>query len=258
MGKNATQGAAIGSVIGPVGTLIGGQIGAGQDSAEAQAGLAAAQEAEQRATRAAASAAANPSPGEIAAINEAIQLNSQDIERKKKLLASADPALIEAGTQALQLLEGKDAAILSPLKNQRAKERLQLEAQLRKQLGSGYASTTAGIQALSAFDEASNNTYTNAQQQSIGQLLGYTAPISQAGLQSNIQNSQSIASLFGNQSSRAVSAINGTPITAAGSQYAGPLAQAQQTSATIGSLLNLGASLGGAALGNASTAKKNA
>lgn len=215
--------------------------GAGRRAANAQGQIAMAQLAEQRAQRAAATAAAEPTPEELAQLERSIQLNTQDIARKEKLLASSDPALIEAGTQALALLQGKEASILAPLKNQRAKEEAALREKLRSQLGSGYENTTAGIQALQAFGESSNNVYANAQQQSLAQLLGVAQNTSAGyGIQNNISNAGNIANQFGNISNRRVSAINSTPITAAGSQYAGDLANAQQQAATMNQLVNLG------------------
>ncbi len=245
-----------------MGNGIGGVVddvvygGTGQRLANAQGNIAAAQEAEQRAQRDAAVSAANPSPQEIAQLEQSIALNNQDIARKQKLLDSSDPALIEAGTQALALLQGKEAATLSPLKNQRAKERAQLEEKLRSQLGSGYANTTAGLQSLAAFDEASNNVYTNAQQASLAQLLGVAQNTSaNYGMQNNIQNAGSFSSLYGNQSARKVNAITGNKIDAAGSQYAGDLARATQQMATTGQLLNLAGKAGAAyATGGASAA----
>jgi hypothetical protein len=215
--------------VGVGGAALAGSVFSGLSSARTQGKVANAQLAEQRATRAQALNAAQASPQEIAQMEQANQLNLQDIERKKKLLASADPAIIEAGQQALSLLQGRDAASLNPLKSTQAQQRKQLEDRLRAQLGSGYANTTAGIQALAAFDNAAYTSQANAQQQSLAQLLGVAQNTSaNNGLQSNISNSNNLANLYGNQSSRIVSAINGTPITAAGSQYAGQLAGQQQ------------------------------
>lgn len=236
------------AALGPVGYLAVDNEENAERSANAQQGIATAQLAEQRRTRDLAVAAAN-SPQEIKQLEQAIQLNTEDVDRKRRLLASADPAIIAAGENALALLNGKDAAILSPLRNQRAKERKALEAKLRSQLGSGYANTTAGIQALSAFDEASGNTLATAQNQSLGQLLGTVQGVSSAGLSSNIQNSGTLAQLFGNVANRNVSAINQTPISAVGAEFAGDLARSQQAIAQNNQYLQLGASLLGAAAG---------
>ena len=252
-------GAGLGNIAGIPGAIFGGATGsqssggipgtldeilyggAGRRSAEAQQRIAEAQLAEQVRTRELATAAAEPSIAEMRQLERSIALNDKDIVRKERLIASSDPALIEAGQQALALLRGQDAAILSPLKNQRAKERAKLDERLRAQLGTGYETSTAGLQALAAFDEASNNVYANAQQQSLAQLLGVAQQTSaNYGLQNNIANAGSISGLYGNQSTRRVSAINQTPITAVGAQFAGDLALATNQIATMKDLFNLG------------------
>jgi hypothetical protein len=233
--------------VGVGGASLLGSVFSGNQAAKTQGKIANAQLEEQRRTRAQALKAAQASPLEIAQMEQANQLNQQDIQRKQKLLASADPAIIEAGQQALSLLQGKDAASLNPLRSSQAQQRKQLEDRLRAQLGSGYANTTAGIQALAAFDNAAYNSQSTAQQQSLAQLLGVAQNTSaNNGLQSNITNSNNLANLYGNQSSRIVSAINGTPITAAGSQFAGQLAGQQQMQGLfqgIGSLATMYAGL---------------
>lgn len=259
-----------GLVGGPVGALVGNVAGGGdgfgavpflndvrdtvtgKKQADAQEAIARAQEEEQRRTRAAALAAAEPSPQEMAQLMNSISLNEQDVKRKQKLIDSSDPALIEAGTQALKLLQGQDAATLDPIRRQREKERAKLTQKLQAQLGPGYETSTAGIQALTAFDEATNNALAGAQQQSLAQLLGVAQNTSgNYGMQNNIANSGTIASLFGNQSSRRVAAINGSPITAAGSQFVGDLSQAR----TMAGLVNTGINAGAAYLtGGASAA----
>lgn len=246
---------------GPAGAAVGAAIGGGvegsinaSNAAEAQGNIAKAQLAEQRATRAAAVSAAEPSPQEYQQLSQAITINANDVARKEKLLASSDPALIEAGKQALKLLRGEEAASLSPLKNQLARQETQLREKLRAQLGPGYENTTAGIQALSSFRQAANDSLATAQSQSLSQLLGVAqnTSASTANLSSNIGASTGIASQFGNINNRRVSAINGTPITAAGSQFVGQLEQARQNQQTIGNITQL-ATLAGTLYGGGST-----
>ena len=234
---------------GPMGAAVGAGIGGAVEgsanaanAAEAQGNIAKAQLAEQRATRALAMQAAEPSPEEINQLNQAIRLNTQDIARKEKLLASSDPALIEAGTQALKLLRGEEAATLSPLRNQIARQEKQLREKLRAQLGPGYENSTAGIQALSEFRRAADDSMATAQNQSLGQLLGIAQNTSATtgNIQSNISNAGTFSNIFGNQSARRVGAINATPITAAGSQFVGQLEQARGNQQTIGNIMQVG------------------
>lgn len=219
----------------------------GRRAASAQGDIANAQLAQQQADRAAALQMAEPTPEELAQLQQAIALNEQDIQRKTKLLESSDPALIESGKQALALLRGEEAKALDPLRRQQAKDREKLKDTLRAQLGSGFENTSAGIQALAAFDEAAQNAQFNAQQATLGQLLGVAQNVQSFGnLQSNIANASGFASQYGGISSRKASAISGTPITGAGAQYVEGLQQARNSmqtfqnlagTATLGSML---------------------
>jgi hypothetical protein len=215
------------------------QYNAGQQAAGAQQDIAEAQLRQQESDRAAASRAAEPSAMELQQLEQAINVNSQEITRKQRLLDSSDPALIEAGTQALNLLRGEEAKTLAPLKNKQAKDRERLREKLRAQLGPGFENTSQGIQALAAFDEASQSALITAQQQSLGQLLGVAQNVQGlASLQSNISNSSQISSQRGAINTRQVNALLGTPITGAGAQFVGGLGNAQN-------MANLGSNIAG-------------
>jgi len=226
----------------------------GMKAAEAQGDIAKAQEAEQRAMRAEALKYAEATPEELAQLNRSIALNESDIARKEKLLASSDPALIEAGTQALQLLRGEEAKTLAPLRSNIAKQESALRSKLAAQLGSGYENITAGIQALQAFNEQSNNAMANAQQATIGQLLGVAQDTSSRyGAQSNIANSGTIGGLFGNIQNRKISALTGTPITGAGSQFVGDLQSARAGQSVFNNALKIAGMAAGAGGGSGGT-----
>lgn len=220
-------------------TVVGGVL---QHNANVRAGRAAgnaaqAQLAEERERRRLALEFAEFSPEELAQAERAIELNEKDIARKEELLASADPALIEAGKQALQLLQGEEAKTLDPIKRQRQEDRRKLEDKLRNQLGPGFATSTAGIQALNDFDAETGSLLAVEQDRSLGRLLGVaqnTANISNIG--SNIDRAMNISQLFGNQRSRAISAINGTPITQAGAPFVGDVLKHQADAQLIGNL----------------------
>lgn len=187
--------------------LVGNVIGAGAASDAARAEQAVATTDRQRAEQFAA-----PSPEELAQLNQAVELNDKDIARKEELLASADPALIEAGKQALQLLKGEEAATLAPLRRDLAEAREELEDRLRQQLGSGFATSTAGAQALNDFDAEAGQAVAQEQDRTLGRLLGVAQNISAQGLSSNIAASGNIASLFGNIRNRQVNAVTGNPL----------------------------------------------
>lgn len=189
----------------------------GKDANQAQRGMMEAQLQNEERMRLEAANAAEASPFEIQRLEDAYKASNNEFMRREKILASADPALIEAGKQALELMQGKEAATLNPLKNQRAKQRAQLENQLRQKLGSGYAESSAGIQALSAFDEATDNTLANAQQQSLSQFLGVAQNTSANNqLLPVAQAFGSLAGMRGNINTRVSNALTGNQIKSVG------------------------------------------
>lgn len=219
---------------------------AGKKAAKAQGDIAMAQLEQEREDRDLALKYAEPTPDELNQIQRGITLNENDIARKEKLLASSDPALIEAGSQALKLLRGEEAKTIAPLKANIAKQESALRERLQAQLGSGYENTTAGIQALQAFNEQANAAITGAQQSSLGQLLGVAADTSgRYGVQSNIANTAGLAGLFGNISNRQVSAVNKTPITGAGAQFVGDLQNARASQQVTGRAIQIGGIVSG-------------
>lgn len=109
---------------------------------------------------------------EIAELDKNIREADVTIARERKVLEAIDPSLMEAGKQALQLLQGKESALLSPLRNQRTRDRKQLEERLRRQLGPGFETSSAGIEALGRFDEQTSDLLTRTQQGAALQLLG--------------------------------------------------------------------------------------
>ncbi len=228
----------IGNVVADVSTL---GMTAGMRGAKAQGEAAMANLAQQQADRALALKYAEPSPEELKALNSAVATNEAEIARKTKLLESADPALMEAGKQALQLLRGEEAKTIAPLRNNIAKQESELRAKLQAQLGPGYENTTAGIQALQAFNEQANGAIAGAQQNALGVLLGSAQTTSaQNGLQNNIANSGALAGLFGNINNRQVSAITGAPITNAGAPFVGDIAGAAANQQFVGNAIQVG------------------
>ncbi len=225
---------------------------AGQRGAKAAGDAAKANLAQQQGDRALALSYAEASPEELAQLNKSIALNEADITRKEKLLASSDPALIEAGTQALKLLRGEEAKTLAPLRSQFDQQESELRSKLAQQLGPGYENTTAGIQALEAFNQQKNSVYANAQQNALGALLGVAQNTSAGyGTQSNIANAGTLAGLFGNINRRQIGALQGTPITDAGAPFVQSAAQAAANQQFIGQGIKLGAAVltGGASAG---------
>lgn len=148
---------------------------------------------------------AEPSGADLKNLERQIQLYERTLsvqeaalERQKKFAQTIDPGIVEAGQQILAALQGKDVAALNPLKAQRSRDRALLEEQLKQNLGSGYAGTTAGAQALSRFDQQTSEMLQSAQMSTVGQLgaaaTGLTN-ISNQGLQGAFSGAQTLSGL---------------------------------------------------------------
>lgn len=232
-------------------------------AADAQGDIAEAQARQQQADRGLALRFAEATPEELAQLNRAIAVNESDIQRKEKLLASADPALIEAGTQALALLRGEEAKTLAPLRNQFQKQESELRNKLAAQLGSGYETSTAGIQALNALRESQAGQLATAQENTLGRLLGVAQSVSAQGMGNAVSNTATLGQLFGDIQKRKLAALQGSPIDTAGSQFVGDLQRARvyagipkKGAELIGTVIGaasgggLGGALGGGGAGN--------
>ncbi len=168
--------AAVGTGVQVAGAV--GAAGAAGEAAEAEARRLQAQEEQARLEREQAEVrrqeaivAAEPTSQELALQEKNLAFQERAIARAEKRFQAIDPAIIEAGQQAHSLLKGKEAAILQPIRRNRERQRRQLESNLRQQLGSGYASSTAGIEALGRFDERTGDFMLQAQSQALGQSV---------------------------------------------------------------------------------------
>lgn len=214
----------ISAASGAFGNALGDITGSNR-TADAIGAASNAQLGQQQSDRTLAMTLAAPSDMEMQQLQQAITLNSQDITRKQKLLDSADPALIEAGHQALDLMNGKASAALAPIQSDRAQQRKSLEATLSQRLGGDFATSTAGAQALNEFDRQTSNLMATTQQQTLAQFMGYAGAAEQFGnQQANIQNSAALAQQRGNINVRAINALTGTPVNP-GAAYAGDIAR---------------------------------
>lgn len=220
----------------PVANVWGDITGANR-MADVQGRMADAQLAQQMGDRQLALQYAEPSAQEMQQIEQAIAFSKQDLARREKLIASSDPALIEAGQQALQLLQGKEAKTLDPLRNQRTNQRKALEQTLAQRLGPDYAQSSAGLMALNQFDQQTSDLLANQQQQSLGQLLGVAQNTQQFGsLNTGIQTALGIAGQRGSINSRLANAVSGNRIDAS-LMYGGEAAQAKANQQSMGQLI---------------------
>jgi hypothetical protein len=238
------------AVVGAAGAGLAGQFITGRRIAEAQAGAAEAELAEARRTREQAIELAEPTPEELAQIDRAVELNEQDIARKTKLIEASDPAIIEAGRQALQLLRGEEARTLDPVRRARQEQRERLQDTLRSELGSGFATSTAGQQALNRFDQETDSLLAQEQDRSLGRLLGVAERTTQQqGLAGAVRRTGGLADLIAAPGRRQASLISQTPITPfAGAQFVGDIKRAQNLQNLFGQLTGISAAAGGALL----------
>jgi len=259
-----------------VGSTVGGII-TGNNAAQASENIAKEQAAMaervlqmQREDREFALKLAQSSPSESAAIARQYQMAEQSlsaqlesIEKDRELMNAVDPALKEAGHQALQLLQGKEAAALGPLKAERTRQRDMLESNLRDALGSGFNTSSAGMEALNRFDAESQSVLAGAQQQTMGALLGLSAGVRPdvAGKEARAYGTSSqiaASALAGTQNvaARQVAAYNGSAVNyqgvvnTSGSQYVGDLGRAQALGNLFGNIGQIGGSFAGYGMQN--------
>lgn len=186
------------------------------------------------------------SPEEFAQLERAAAFQERQLGRQERLIESLDPAILEAATQATQLLRGEEAASLGPARQQRARQREQLLNQLRQQLGPGAETSSVGQQALQNFDQQTSTQLSGLQQQSLSQLFNIGSFESGRGATA-LAGTLGVARGFGQRAQRQTSAITGTggAVTgAAGSQFVGEQIRGAGI-ASIGGAITQGALAGG-------------
>lgn len=153
------------------------------------------------------------SPTELKQLDNSFARQEATIKREEELISAVDPALMEAGKQAFNLLRGQEAEILGPLKRDRQRQRSELRETLRRQLGPGFETSSAGIEALSRFDTETSDVMTRTQTGTALQLLGasqQTRQLAQAGQAQAEQNAQQGLQIYGAGKQRELSGILGT------------------------------------------------
>lgn len=213
---------------------VGGMVGqgvAGLFGAKSQSDTA-------REQRELAMAAAEPTVAELAAMQKQLRVADQSLARQEALVAAIDPALMEAGKQALALLKGQEAGALAPLRAAQARQSAQQEAMLRERLGGGFETSSAGIEAMTRLQESQLGQQQQAQQQTLGSLLGIAA-----GARPNEANLMAAGSMEAQQQAMLrqgrISAVSGNPLQPSG------------TAGTLGNLFGGLSNLGGQIHGQA-------
>jgi hypothetical protein len=207
------------------GAAAAGVVAGGALQAGAAQGIASAQASQAQKNQDLALSYAAPSAAEIQQLQSSASLQAQNISRTQQLLSSSDPALIELGHQTLSMLQGNtEVGSNKYLRQDLDDQREKLQQSLAKQYGSGYASTSLGIQALNDFNRKADSTLQSANQSQINTNMGTLAGISATGQLNNISAANSLAGLYGNIQTRQTNAALGTGAQlyqSAGSQYAG-------------------------------------
>lgn len=241
-------------------SIVGGMIGkavAGQSAADAAGKAAVAQEAEARYQQQRLEQAAEPNAQELAAIDKQIQTTDKALARQEQLLNAVDPALIEAGKQALSLIKGESSGATAPLERARQRQREQLQNRLREQLGPGFETSSAGIEALGRFDQDTADSVQGAQQQALGGITNFLA--SSSKFRPDVAQMAQISSLpvssFQNIANRRTAAVGQAAGLSklAGAQYVGAQKSAENVADTFGEIASFGKELAGTAIGAAST-----
>jgi len=251
--------------IGAIGSVISGKnaSNSAEKIAKEQRDMALSVLSQQKADRERALGISAPTMQELYLIQRQTQLSEQglaaqlaSIKFDEDLMNSVDPALKEAGKQAFDLLMGKEAAALAPLRSEQARQRTALESNLRGQLGSGYATSSAGVEALSSFDRQSQGALADAQQNTLGSFLGLSASIrpdvsGKLGRAFGDASAISGSALAGQQNiaGRNVAAFTGSGvnyqnvISTAGAGNIGGLQNAQSMGNLFGNISGIGGSI---------------
>lgn len=186
--------------------------------------------------------------------DKAISGELDALKRNQELLDASDPAIKEAGNQALQLLKGQTSAAAAPVMAARERQRSKLEETLRDRLGPDYAQSSAGASALRNFDNDTSVVASNT----LGQLLGVAErtstnlnPVTQVG---NAFNTLAAINTVGmnaaqNITNRTVNAFTGNPVNQQ-LDFNGAYAAAQ----TAGNAAMIGSQIGPNAISGVSNA----
>lgn len=236
---------------GPFGAAAGLQYAGGQQTAQAQAQAAQAQLDFAKQSRAEAINAAQPTTAELTSLGKQIDYQSKAVDQQQQLLNSIDPALMEAGHQALALLRGQESTTLAPLRAERERQRAALANRLIASQGGGAELGTAGQEALNRFDAQTAQVQSQQQQATLGDLLRTSAsvrpdPYQAVAAQGQISNTES------NLQTRQINAnlSSATPVyQSSGAPFVQQALQGQNLSAIGAGFNQTAATLAGAGIG---------
>lgn len=224
------------------GAIAGGVI-AGNAKARAIERAASEKESAAKAEQEKALSLAAPTTQELVQIQTQIEQADRALARQERLLNAVDPALIEAGHQALKLLRGQEAQTLSPLQGERARQRAALAEQIQSTMGAGGVNSAAGAEQLKQFDTQTALILGQAQQSALNTLLG-TSLQARPNPYQGIAERQAITNQMGNIQARQINALKGSSVVPfAGAQYLGDLTRAESGAQAANSALTFGTSI---------------
>lgn len=138
-----------------------------------------------------AQAAAAMSPAEINSISQLLSTREQalsaslsSINKQQTQLDQLDPNVKASGQNLYNLLTGQSAAILAPLQTSLNNQRQSMMDRLSSQMGPGFMTSSAGMMAMTQFDQQASLTLNSAQLnaiQTVGQQYGSLSGLQQQG-----------------------------------------------------------------------------
>lgn len=194
-------------------------------------------------------------PAQMAAHDQALQAQEHVVRQQEQLAQTMAPNLVNIGKQLGQLMQGQSAPVLQNLQQQRDRQKSQLQDHLNAQLGPGGASSSAGIQAMSNFDNETANMMSSAQQSYMGQFMSASlqspsvmnalggANVDLANINANSPQAQA-ARMLGSMTGMGQNAQQNL-VQTAGGQYIGQQLQGQAMGQVGSGLMSLGAAMYG-------------
>lgn len=135
------------------------------------------------------------SAGEMAGVSRllsdketSLTASMKEIDKQQAMLDQVDPVTKQAGSNLYNLLQGKASDMLAPVQAERDRQRKSLEDNLASSMGPGYRVSSAGIEALTRFDQETSNLTAQTQFNAINQATGTFSTLfgQQFGGQSNV------------------------------------------------------------------------
>lgn len=118
------------------------------------------------------SSLAQMSPQEMTAYDQTLQAASSQLQQQQRMMASIDPAIMNASKQILSVLQGGQTGIGNAMGAQRNAQRAELVNSLRAQYGPGAESSSIGQKQLQSFDRDTASLGAQGQSQTLGSLMG--------------------------------------------------------------------------------------